>query len=93
MVFVGRQDGTLPTEDGFETANFAVNDGSQLGGNVDVFFLPRLVVDPTGNPDFGDRDANPDLRLVTRICLLDGTAEPECEAAPPPQYFSIWRWC
>ncbi len=73
VVFIGCQDGTSPTEGGFETANFVIFDGAH-GGNADVFFLPPLVPDPSGDGEFGDREANPDLErgIVARICDTDG---------------------
>ena len=72
-VFTACQDGSSPTGTAFETwfgtPSFAILDGSN-GGNVDVFFKPPLLVDPTGDANFGDRPPNPDLAPVARICLV-----------------------
>ena len=73
VVFTACQDGSSPTQTVFETASSAINDGSQ-SGNVDVFFLPPLVENPSGDPNFGDRDANANLGPVAKICLLDDRA-------------------
>jgi hypothetical protein len=71
-VFSACQDGSSPTgtgsETGFGTPSFAILDGNNEGGNEDVFFLSPLVVNPAGNTAFGDRDANPDLAPVAKIC-------------------------
>ena len=75
VVFVACQDRILPTDPGFEAANFEISDGAH-DGNGDVFFLPPLVPNPSGDPEFGDRDANPDLEggIFSRICEVDGSA-------------------
>ena len=55
---------------------FDIKDGAH-GGNIDVFFHPPLVPNPSLDPEFGDRPSNPDLDPVARVCL---TATLVCDA-------------
>ena len=48
---------------------FAISDGAHGGGNPGFFFLPPLVSDPSGNPEFGDV-APASVSPVVRICRL-----------------------
>ena len=75
VAFVACKDAISPTDTGLETANFEIKDGS-TDGNVEVFFLPPLVVNPAGDPNFDDGGANPDLEgeVVAKICETDGTS-------------------
>ena len=101
-VFIGCQDGTLPTDTGLETPNFVINDGN-TGGNDEVFFLPPLVVDPAGSGNFDVGGANSDLEgeVVARICELNTATPPACVVTVGPDlamkfsdlgqhYFVIW---
>src|SRR3989442_979007 len=41
-------------------------------GNADFFFLPPLVPDPTGSPNFDPGKFNPALSPVAEVCVLTG---------------------
>lgn len=51
---------------------FQISDGA-TDGNEDLFFLPPLVSNPVGHPNYGDRPLNPDLEgaVFASICALD----------------------
>ena len=56
------------------------------GGNADFFFLPPLVPDPSGSPNFNAATFNPNLAPVVEVCVLPG--DPRIAAVAcgdPPQ--------
>ena len=52
----------------------AISDGTQATGNPDFFFLPPMVPNPGGDPNFDAGAFNPDLRPVVEVCRWTGTA-------------------
>src|SRR2546427_12312232 len=56
-------------------------------GNPNVFFLPPLVPDPTGSPNFDAGKFNPGLSPVAEVCQLTGdprgTAPVGCAPGEP----------
>lgn len=69
-----------------EPSSPLVSDGAHgEGGNGDFFFLPPLVPDPSGHPDFSPGEFNADLDPVVEICAVD---EEDC-ADPQPDGFPI----
>jgi hypothetical protein len=68
--------------------SFAISDGTQSGGNPDVFFLPPLASTPHGG-SYGQRPPNPNLHPSARVCTLNATdtqqppaADLKCQDAP-----------
>lgn len=57
---------------------FLIADG-QNGGNPDFFWLPPLVPNPTGNPDYQPEEFNPDLSPAVQICEGIGTTGTACD--------------
>lgn len=47
----------------------AISDGAHGGGNPGFFFLPPVVSDPSGNPEFGD-SPRASVSPVVRVCRL-----------------------
>ena len=68
--------------------SFAIVDGTRSGGNPDFFFLPPMVNDPSGNPNFQAADFNPSLIPLVKVCAyassvtteaaVTGGAVPDC---------------
>ena len=63
-----------------------IMDGAHTG-NPDFFFLPPLVSDPTGSPNFDAAKFNPGLSPVAEVCQLTGdprgTAPVGCAPGEP----------
>lgn len=51
-------------------ANSTLWDGSQVGGNPNVFFLPPLVANPNGSPTYGVNPFQPGLPVQIEIACL-----------------------
>ncbi len=70
----------------FERPSAVIMDGAH-SGNADFFFLPPLVADPSGNPNFTPGKFNPGLSPVVEVCQLTGdprgTAPVDCVAGGP----------
>ncbi|TMJ02855.1 MAG: hypothetical protein E6H01_06195, partial [Bacillati bacterium ANGP1] len=49
---------------------FLISDGTHNGGNPDFFFLPALVPDPSGSPNFLVGTFNSKLSPVVEVCTL-----------------------
>jgi Galactose oxidase, central domain len=47
---------------------FALQDGAHNGGNPDFFFLPPMVGNPSGNPEFDPGQFNPGLAPTVVVC-------------------------
>ena len=64
-------DSTSPPGTPARPPAFAISDGAHGGGNPGFFFLPPLVADPSGNPEYGDA-AVAVVSPVVSICRLAG---------------------
>ena len=70
--------------------SFAISDGAHRtsandpNGNVDFFFLPPMVSDPSGNPNFQAADFNPNLIPLVKVCFLPGATEGAISASTVP---------
>jgi hypothetical protein len=84
LVFVGCQDSQSPTPFGDGPPSLDISDGSQPGGNQDFFFLPPIVPNPSGTPNFDEGEFNPNLVLDVVICELDGLECVEDVDVPSP---------
>lgn len=62
-------------------------DGAHNNGNDDVFFLPPLVADPTGQPGFGDA-VQPGLPVTIKIACWQTAQPPYAPSACTPQTFT-----
>src|SRR5262249_58759615 len=60
--------------------SFLISDGTHSSGNPDFFWLPPLVKDPSGSPNFDVGKFNPDLDPVITICALPGAREQDIDA-------------
>ncbi|MBE0591469.1 MAG: hypothetical protein IH616_03605, partial [Gemmatimonadales bacterium] len=49
----------------------AKSDGTDVGGNPGIFFLPPVVADPSGHENFDVGGFNPDLEPWVEICELE----------------------
>src|SRR5688572_2657261 len=49
----------------------AIQDGANSGGNLDFFFLPPMVDDPAGNPNFLNNGLN--VNLIPTVTITTGT--------------------
>jgi hypothetical protein len=91
-------EGTRPTS--LSSANDPskiISDGAH-GGNIDFFFLPPMVADPSSNANFEPGQFNPNLAssLTVEICQLqtspvDALGQPvatDCIAGPPVTKFA-----
>lgn len=74
-LFATCTDGPAPPAD---SPVFLISDGAHNNGNPDFFFLPPLVSNPSGDPDYKDRPFNFDLapNVIARVCELDGNVDP-----------------
>jgi hypothetical protein len=73
-----------------------ISDGAH-GGNIDFFFLPPMVADPSSNPNFEPGKFNPNLapNLSVEVCQLqtspvNSSGQPvatDCVAGPPVKKF------
>ena len=57
---------------------FRISDGAHFGatsGNPDFFFLPPMVPDPSGNPNFDRGASNAHLMPTVDICEVNATTE------------------
>ena len=73
-------DRATPTGPHADGPSFAISDAAHDGGNPDFFFLPPLVGDPSGLPDFDPGAFDARLAPAVEICLLAGDA---CATAQP----------
>ena len=62
---------------------FAISDGAHLSGNPDFFFLPPMVPDPSGSPNFDAGAFNPNLKPTVKICQVNGMTEAAVNAGSP----------
>jgi hypothetical protein len=64
---------------------FAIRDGAHLGtgSNPDFFFLPPMVPDPSGSPNFNAGAFNPNLKPTVKICELVEATPAAVNTGPP----------
>ncbi len=74
LLLVGCQDQQVPTEPLVDPPLPSISDGAQAGGNPNFFFLPPMVKNPSGHPDFDPGGFNGTLSPTVEICKLDGSA-------------------
>src|SRR5262249_15077819 len=68
------------THPSYVPPSFLISDGTHSSGNPDFFWLPPMVKDPTGSPNFDVGKFNPDLDPTITICALPGTREQDIDA-------------
>src|SRR5437867_10338495 len=52
----------------------AISDAAHNSGNPDFFFLPPLVPDPSGDPNFEPSEFNSHLAPTVEVCEWNGSA-------------------
>jgi len=60
--------------------SFAISDGAR-GGNPDFFFMPPMVANPSGSPNFNPNDFNPNLLPRIEVCAFASAVTTEAQAA------------
>lgn len=68
---------------------FLISDGAHSGGNPDFFFLPPMVPDPTGSPNWNAGTFNGALKPTIKICSLAVTTEAAVATAPCAGSYSV----
>ncbi len=71
LLVVGCDDVRNPAGLSSETPSAQISDGRFAGGNDDFFFLPPLMPDPKGLPQYDAGAFNPALRPTVNVCQLD----------------------
>lgn len=67
----------------------SISDAAHLAGNRNFFFLPPLVRDPSGSPDYDPLGFDPTVRPAVLICRLEDAL---CAASQPagfPQLYTM----
>src|SRR5437764_135576 len=67
---VACRDRDLPLAPASGRPAFLISDGAHTGGNADFFFLPPLVPDPSGSPNFDGGKFNAQLAPIVEVCEL-----------------------
>ena len=82
VVFAGCSggDSTEPNSPAAVSPAFVISDGVR-GGNVDFFFLPPMVANPSGKPGYEAGAFNPNLKPVVTICALNTSVLSQVPAA------------
>src|SRR5260221_6669838 len=78
---------TRPTDSTLAPPSFVISDGSRCTSafpipctsNPDFFFLPPMVPDPTGSPNFQAADFNPNLIPLVKVCAFASTVTTEAQ--------------
>jgi hypothetical protein len=73
---------------GIAPPSFEIVDGTQPGGNADVFFLPPLASTPSGGT-YGFRPANPNLKPFATVCTRDVSQPSGCLDNNPANVTSL----
>ncbi len=55
--------------------SFLISDGNHAGGNPDFFFLPPMVPDPSGSPNWTAGAFDGTLAPSVEVCALSGSVE------------------
>ena len=70
VLSVACRDRELPLAPASGRPAFLISDGAHTGGNADFFFLPPLVPDPSGSPNFDGGKFNAQLAPIVEVCEL-----------------------
>jgi hypothetical protein len=65
-------DKPMTTAPDISQPQFEISDAAHLGGNPDFFFLPPLVSNPIGHPDFSADGFDGTQSPEVEICVLEG---------------------
>src|SRR5436309_14510314 len=70
VLSVACRDRELPLAPASGRPAFLISDGAHTGGNADFFFLPPLVPDPSGSPNFDGGRFNAQLAPIVEVCEM-----------------------
>lgn len=74
---------TRPREAQISPPSLLISDGTHSGGNPDFFFLPPMVPNPVGSPDYEASAFNAALTPTVSVCALDAASAAAVNAGTP----------